>query len=508
MVRTIEQSPWIGRVLIESRTRAEALERVPERHPEWRVNLWRDHNLALQNIDPAYLSRAENNLGHFLPSIDAMGDGETASTHSSSTIDSTFANFLSRALAPGAQLSAISAYANYHAAALANALVAVRACPSIATGAPQCPPEIGQRLFTALVDEGFALHFLEDSFAAGHVVGTGGDLGQRLGTHDHYSEHGLDARTWNGTVYAAHGDGFLAAPDAQNASAAIAASLGQLAHALRADATAFEALAHVAPAGELSMCALSSHVPRSLEPLASAPFVRDVIAREPMPPSRQFGPPRYRSEVGLFVGLSVEGCGLAVFDPSSQLAYSDARFRVGAGLGVALEGAFSRYMDGKIGFDLLLAASMHEYAVGRRAVGLGLRVRLPYVVLPGDLLYLVVPAALIRRDWGLSLAQMAIAGGVGRFQRQILLPGAWSLQFILGRELTMVWFPDSGWQIDVPFFEASGDHLFTGAFATDPTVQVGFTLNLQPNEQLFGGFLSFSERIRRYIPQDCGDDCR
>ena len=35
-----------------------------------------------------------------------------------------------------------------------------------------------------------------DTFAAGHVAGTWGDVSQRKGTHDYYNEAGIEVFTW------------------------------------------------------------------------------------------------------------------------------------------------------------------------------------------------------------------------------------------------------------------------------------------------------------------------
>ena len=43
-----------------------------------------------------------------------------------------------------------------------------------------------------LADEAFALHFLQDVYAAGHIAGTWGTASQRQGTHDHYNQNGLE----------------------------------------------------------------------------------------------------------------------------------------------------------------------------------------------------------------------------------------------------------------------------------------------------------------------------
>ena len=61
-------------------------------------------------------------------------------------------------------------------------------------------PEEREALTRAMLfDEAFALHFLEDVFASGHVAGTWGDTSQRKGTHDFYNEAGLEVFPWKGS---------------------------------------------------------------------------------------------------------------------------------------------------------------------------------------------------------------------------------------------------------------------------------------------------------------------
>jgi hypothetical protein len=56
----------------------------------------------------------------------------------------------------------------------------------------QLAPDVREALTRAMLfDEAFALHFLEDAFAAGHVAGAWGDSSQRQGTHDFYNAAGV-----------------------------------------------------------------------------------------------------------------------------------------------------------------------------------------------------------------------------------------------------------------------------------------------------------------------------
>ena len=58
-------------------------------------------------------------------------------------------------------------------------------------------------------DEAYAIHFLQDMFAAGHVAGTWGDASQRKGTHDYYNERGLKVSTWDGDIAVLTGDAWM-----------------------------------------------------------------------------------------------------------------------------------------------------------------------------------------------------------------------------------------------------------------------------------------------------------
>ena len=120
---------------------------------------------------------------------------------------------------------------------------------------------------------------------------------------------------------------------------------------------------------------------------------------------------------------------------------------------------------------------------------------------------LAIPAALIKQEWGYALGTAAAAGGVLGVEQQFILAENLSLQVVIGREATLVWFPHIGWALDVPVFELRGDRLFTGAFATESVLQLGATMTWNEGERAYGVFVNFSERIRRYMPQGCQDGC-
>ena len=137
-------------------------------------NALRTSDTRLQRADPEYATRAGSNNAHFLmprPRTDI-----TAREYAEST------------LSVGSEISAIGVYAWFHLSALQKAT-------RLAT--EQLAPAQRQALARAmLADEAFALHFLQDTFAAGHVAGTWGDVSQRKGTHDYYNAAGLEVFTW------------------------------------------------------------------------------------------------------------------------------------------------------------------------------------------------------------------------------------------------------------------------------------------------------------------------
>jgi hypothetical protein len=95
------------------------------------------------------------------------------------------------------------------------------------------PPDIFPQVARAtLADEAFALHFLQDSFAAGQITGTWRNSAVRKGTHDYYNEHGLEVDTWDHHRYVALGDAYMQPEDAERAAAAVRHSLAELASAV------------------------------------------------------------------------------------------------------------------------------------------------------------------------------------------------------------------------------------------------------------------------------------
>ena len=135
-------------------------------------------------------------------------------------VDTDAREYLTACLKEGAELNALGAYSWFHISALSKA---VRYATENLTS-----EEKSALILSALADEAFALHFLEDVFASGHTAGTWGNASQRKGTHDYYNEHGLEVVTWDGQRMILMGDAYMRPQDAEVAAIRVAMSLEEL----------------------------------------------------------------------------------------------------------------------------------------------------------------------------------------------------------------------------------------------------------------------------------------
>ncbi len=173
------------------------------------VNALRVADIRLQRADPEYATRAGSSNAHFLlprPRPDFSREEYWQATLRGDE----------------SEINAIGVYSWYHLSAGQKASRLAH---------EQLTPEERRALARSmLADEAFALHFLEDMFAAGHVAGTWGDVSQRKGTHDYYNEHGLEVMTWAGgaNTVVLMGDAHMRPEDAQRAAATVRLSLEQV----------------------------------------------------------------------------------------------------------------------------------------------------------------------------------------------------------------------------------------------------------------------------------------
>jgi hypothetical protein len=405
-----------------------------------RINALRVSDTRLQRADPQYSTRAGSNNAHFLlprPSTDM-----TARAYGELT------------LAPGAEISAVGVYTWFHISALQKA--------SRLASEPLAPGERQALARAMLADEGFALHFLEDTFASGHVAGTWGDVSQRKGTHDYYNEAGLEAFTWNGGSHSAvlMGDAHMRPEDAERAAAAVRDSLAQVLDEAtgRAGATLIPPTpAAPGEADAFDVCKNSVFVRRD-EGVRATPEVITMLAQTLVQtPVPGLGPglgsmPRFRAEIGPFVGFvasadvtAIDGGYVPAVTSKGAMGGGELALRTGLGLDGVVSESGDGLVFGQIGLrgdsrstNDMPATSPELDAVGgaaavRSRLGFSTRVRMPFYLIPGDLLllsplYFISPKtytsmAVTAGNGGLIPWQAGWATGIGRFQ------------FVLGREL-------------------------------------------------------------------------
>jgi len=422
MLNTVLSAPWIlGVAGVSAKLKTEL---AAAKRRDQRVNAVRSSDLALQRTDPEYVTRASSNNAHFM-----LARAEV-------TIEpKAYAAF---ALGPKADLNSIATYAWYHLRAVAKAAYLAR------DGVPL--QGRAQAVRAILADEAFALHFLEDSFAAGHVTGTWGNTAVRLGTHDYYNQHGITAVSWSGNHFVALGDANMRPEDAERAAIAVRDSLVQL---LDAFAGKFEVGASansqdIAPEG-FDACH-QPHFPAMAGSSADLRTLTTVVAQTPVPAlaAGRGELPRFRAELGPFIGLStaVRGGALGGGFGSTQSGVSatgglDAAVR----LGIGLEGVLNESSDGQAFVEFGIrqdAATNGSVRIPGRGA-LTARFRAPYWLIPGDLIVVgpilaftspqkLQKMAVQSANGGLIPWQGGIATRVGRFQ------------LVLGREVGLSFY--------------------------------------------------------------------
>jgi hypothetical protein len=406
-----------------------------------RANALRVADTRLQRADRQYATRAGANLAHFM-----LARPDT-------NLDP-FA-YAVLALRPGSPVSAPGVYVQYHASALRKASRLARE-PGLS---PQERRELAQ---SALFDEAFALHFLEDMYAAGHVAGSWGDVAQRKGTHDFYNENGLEVFTWKGRdrTIVLTGDAHMRPQDAELAARTIRASLEQVLDTAAGANRGYEVPDD--PTGSagpdaFDVCTNSTFPNEGLWAGAAespyGPALRMVLLDTPVP---GLGPglgaqPRSRSELGPFVGLAgaidargINGGFSDGQNDNGAMAGVDLGFRIGVGL----EGALGESSDGRVfaqlgfradspssnaisSFDRDVSGALTAAIPARSA--LSTRIRMPYYLVPGDLL-LLAPLYLVNPDAYSAMALSAADGGLLGLQQGVATRFG-RIQFVLGREI-------------------------------------------------------------------------
>jgi hypothetical protein len=422
MVQIVLGSRWILRVARAGARLKERLAAATGRSQ--RTNALRDSGLTLVRADPDYFSRATGNNSDFLlarPSVTMDLPG--------------YIQFASR---PDAELNALAIYMWYHARALAEAR-------SIASG--RVPPEKNaQAALATLADEAFALHFLQDSFASGHFVGTWGSAAVRKGTHDYYNEHGLEGIGWDNRRFVALGDAHMQPGDAERASSADRESLAQLASAL-ADKTGAAAAADFQmpePEG-FDVCG-DAHFPPGV---SKSPEVREAVPILTQTPVPGLGEgkgalPRFRSEIGPFIGLSTAVRGTVMgggFGSTQDGVGTTGGLEGAVRVGLGLEGILNESSDGLVFVDLGYRRDSNEEGgaeiPGRSAFVV--RWRMPFWLVPGDLIVAAPVLAFTSPRKLKKVVMQSANGGLIPWQSGIATPIG-RFQFVLGREIGLSFY--------------------------------------------------------------------
>ena len=399
-----------------------------------RTNRLRDSDIRLLRADPEYVSRAGANNGHFMLARPEVG-----------TLPDAYFDSCSR---EGCPLNLIGTYKWFHASAL---LKARRLATETLT-----PGQRSALALAALADEAFAMHFLEDGFASGHVAGIWGDASQRKGTHDYYNEKGLEVTTWKGDRIVIIGDAYMQPEDANRAANTVSASLYQFLDA--ASGKFDKQLINDQPGmmtADTFNVGKAVYMPRRDLDTTFGILFYAVLITTPVPGlATGLGEiPRFRSEIGPFIGLAASARASVVSSGFEQ-SQATSGFVPGLGLairiGLGMEGVLNESGDGlaflDIGWRLDGASSMKYYnepslkyfgsmlsAIPSRD-GYFARLRLPFCLIPGDLL-IAAPFLLLFSPG--TLNKMIVAAGNGGlipWQSGMVTPIG-RFQFIIGREI-------------------------------------------------------------------------
>lgn len=399
------------------------------------VNSLRDSDINLQRADPQYATRAGSNNVHFLL---ARPD-----------VDTDVHEYLLACLTEGAELNALGAYTWFHISAL------LKASKYFNESLPQ--EERSALILSALADEAFSLHFLEDSFAAGHTAGTWGSTSQRKGTHDYYNEHGLEVITWDGNRMILTGDAFMRDEDAENAAKSVQLSLEQLIDAatgkINFDHELNNEIVEALP--DSFDVSKNNYMAKRNVDLELYESLAEILVTTPVPGlATGLGEfPRFRSELGMYIGVvsAVRGNALSSgFATTQNQPGANGGIDAGIRLGLGLEGVMHGGGDGLVFLEFgwrqdassttkfgdspnLEQGGQFTSAIpGRQAYNF--RLRMPFWLIPLDLL-ITAPILLIASPQ--TYAGMAVSAGLGGVipWQAGIETAIGRFQFILGREI-------------------------------------------------------------------------
>jgi hypothetical protein len=404
-----------------------------------RINALRNSDLFLQRVDPNYATRAGSNNVHFLLPLQDVNIDPISYGYS--------------CIKDTPELNAIGAYIWYHYSAL---IKATRLSTEDLT-----PEERSALIRAALADEAFALHFLQDVFAAGHVAGTWGDASQRKGTHDYYNEQGLKTATWEGEQVILTGDAWMRQDDIDRAAFVVRLSIQQLLDAVsgKQEAMLYSDEEKTLSPDNFNTCNTIYMPERNIDPNI-LPLLKIVLMKTPVPGLRSgLGElPRFRAEIGTFVGFTTSLRGSLFsggFGIQQETLGLTGGIEAAARFGIGLDGVLNESGDGLVFLEIgwrqdgssttgvvdapgiEVFGSLFAAIPGRSAYSA--RLRLPFYIIPGDLL-IAGPILLIFSPETLTnMAVTAANGGLIPWQSGIATSFG-RFQFVLGREVGVYFF--------------------------------------------------------------------
>jgi hypothetical protein len=430
LLSTTLTSDWILRVAHVGAQTKTGLEAAKTRDAT--INEWAISNLKLQFVDPEYASRAGANNGHFL--IPRTSDD--------------LSGYLTQALAAEAEPNALGLYLYYHLGALGLAR------QWAVTTDPTARAKLAAQV---LATEAFAVHFLEDAFAAGHVAGTWGGVAERKGTHDYYSEYGLDTSAWDGTPLVIRGDAHIRAEDLSRTAHMVGLSLAQVFQAAREAPPSPSVSAASSPdlyqaAASFDSCTATRQPSATVTPQTLA-VAQPIVQKTPLPGrgEQDVHVPHFRQEIGPFVGFAGDLTGGGEFGgyqsgtaAARWYGSAEVEFRLGVGLEALTgsTGAGQMFLGVGLSYDTPQegGADTQFAAAGVPVVparnGITFRLRVPFYIVPFDLILVAPVLAWASPGTMTNMAIIAASGGLLRWQRAFNTPiGAF--QFLLGREVAV-----------------------------------------------------------------------
>jgi hypothetical protein len=404
------------------------------------LNALRDSDLRFQRADPEYASRAGHNDVHFLCSV--SGTTQTLSA------------YIINSITEGVPLNALGVYMLYHQLALYKASYFATASLTI--------EEKTQLLLSALADEAFAIHFLEDFTAAGHAAGVWGDPSQKKGSHDYYNEHGIQTTTWEGVPIILVGDAWIRDEDIEKTAILVKMSLEQVLNAfagtININSAPLDSVNLFSPA-DFNISKVDFMPPLKIDSTVIAMAI-PIFTITPVPAlAKGLGElPRFRSELGFFIGLSASLSGTVVsrsFGPSQDypgvISGVDATIKFGVGL----DGVLSESSDGLaflgVGYKRESGATSGILDLPEtKAYGnllssiparssINIKLRCPFFLIPGDLIFTTPFLSWMAPETLEKMAAFAANGGLIPWQAGIST-SIGRFQFIFGREVDVQLF--------------------------------------------------------------------